>query len=81
MTSDSVFMSLDQIPDAMGTVAYLHVLKCVIDSYLDKKLAPLTHIEKIWFAVVFLRDWRQWIILHPSYVLDNNFNTKCFYLY
>lgn len=67
IASDSVFMSLDQIPDARGTVAYLYVLKCVIDSYLDKKLAPLTRIEKIWF---------RWIILHASYVLENNFITQ-----
>lgn len=36
MTSESVFLSLNEIPDARGTQAYLKVLRCVIDSYLDK---------------------------------------------
>ena len=46
MTSESVFRLLNQIPDAKGTVAYLQVLRCVIDSYLDKSLLPLARIKK-----------------------------------
>lgn len=75
LTSESVFKSLDQIPDAKGTVAYLRVLRCVIDSYLDKSLSPLARIEKIWFALFFIRYWRHWIVLHPQYTLDANFIT------
>ena len=41
------------------------------DSYLDKKLDPMERIKKIWYAVFFLRYWRQWIILHPQYSLEN----------
>ena len=80
MTSESVFRSLNQIPDAKGTVAYLQVLRCVIDSYLDKSLLPLARIEKIWFALFFLRYWRHWIVLHPQYSLGNNFVTQNVYM-
>lgn len=36
-----------------------------------KKLDPIERIEKAWYAVFFLRYWRQWIILHPQYSLQN----------
>lgn len=71
-----MFAILDQIPDAKGAMAYLNVLRSVVDSYLDKKLLQLMRIENIWFAVFFLQCWRQWIILHPSYTLGNNFITQ-----
>ena len=80
MTSESVLMSLTDIPDARGTVAYLNVLRCVIDSYLDKNIAPLMRIEKIWIALFFLRYWRQWIISHPGYTLESNFITQNAYM-
>ena len=57
---------LDTIPDAVGTKCYIDPMQCVIESYLDKSVDPLTRIEKIWYAAFFLRYWRQWIILNPS---------------
>ena len=78
MTSESVFILLNQIPDAKGTVAYLQVLRCIIDSFLDKSLQPLARIEIIWFALFFLRYWRHWIILHPQYTLDNNITQNAY---
>ena len=41
MTSDSVLSLLTRIPDATGTLSYLNVLRCAIDSCLDKKIARL----------------------------------------
>ena len=55
LTSDSVMTLLSQIPDAKGTRAYLTVVKHVMDSFLDKGLDPLSRIEKIWYAVFFVR--------------------------
>ena len=64
---------LDEIPDAVATREYINVMQCVMDSYLNKSLDPLTRIEKIWHATLFLRYWRQWILLHPLYTLQDNF--------
>ena len=38
ITNDSVMTLLARITDAKGTTAYLSVIKCVVDSYLDKSL-------------------------------------------
>ena len=71
---------LDTIPDAVGTKCYIELMQCVIESYLDKSVDPLTHIEKIWYAAFFLRYWRQWIVLSPQYTLKNNFVTNNAYM-
>ena len=62
---------LQNIPDAKATMQFVYIIQCVVDSYLDKKLDPMERIKKIWYAVFFLRYWRQWIILHPQYSLEN----------
>lgn len=71
---------LDNIPDATGTKCYVEVMQSVVESYLNKSLDPLTRIEKIWYAVFFLRYWRQWILLCPQYTLKDNFITNNAYI-
>ena len=44
---------LSKIPDADATKCYVELIQCVMNSYLDKSLDPLTRIEKIWY-VTFL---------------------------
>ena len=80
LTSDSVMTLLSQIPDAKGTRAYLTVVKHVMDSFLDKGLDPLSRIEKIWYAVFFVRYWRWWLTHHPNYTLGSNFITQNAYV-
>ena len=57
-----------------------NLIQCVIDSYLDKGIDPLSRIEKIWYATFFLRYWRQWILQHSNYTVQNNFITQNAYL-
>lgn len=71
---------LSQIPDALGTKYYLEVLKDVIDSYLDRKLAPLQRVEEIWFGVYFYRYWRHYIMKSSAYTLESNFISQNTYL-
>ena len=75
LTSQSVLTLLSQIPDAQGTSAYLKLMKCIVDSYLDKNLSPLLRLEKAWYAVFFVRYWRWWLLHNPDYTLGNNFIT------
>ena len=53
---------LDSIPNAPATKQYVELIQCVMDAYLDKDLVHLIPIEKIWYALIFLFYWRQWII-------------------
>ena len=80
LTSDDVLDLLSQIPDAKGTLAYLKVIRYAVDSYLDKSLDSTTRLEKIWFAVFFVRYWRGWLLNNPNYTLGNNFITTNAYV-
>ena len=73
LSSESVLELLAVIPDAKGTKAYLEVIQCVIASFLDKKVDSVSRLEKAWYAVFFVRYWRQWLVLCPQYTLGNNF--------
>lgn len=73
ITSDSVQKILSAIPDAKGTLAYLRLIRCVIDSYLDKNLDITARIKKAWYAAFFVRYWRQWLLINPQYSLADNF--------
>ena len=48
---------LNTIPEAKATFVYIEMMKCTIDSYLDKSLSPLERIEKAWYANFFTRYW------------------------
>ena len=37
ITHPTFIKVLQQIPDAQGTIEFLHVLRCIVDSYLDEK--------------------------------------------
>ena len=80
ITSTSVLTLLSRIPDAKGTLAFLNVIRCVIDSYLDKRIDAASRVEKAWYAVFFMRYWRQWLLLNPHYTLGNNFITPNAYM-
>ena len=71
---------LSEIPGANGTKCYVELIKCMIDGYLDKDLAPLCRIEKLWYVVFFMRYWRRWLLLHSKYTLRDNFITSNAYL-
>ena len=54
-------------------------MECVVDSYLSKPLTPLEPIEKMWYFF-FVRYWRLWVMLHPTYTLKDNFITQNTYM-
>lgn len=75
ITHPSLLHLLQQMPNAKGTVEFLNVLRCVVDSYLDETITPLTRIHKAWYAIFFLRFWRKWLVDSKEYTLQNNFIT------
>ena len=78
--SMSVDTLLKKLPDAKATNAYLEVIRCISDAFLDKKLTIINRITKAWFAVFFLRYWRRWLLLNDNYTLGNNFVTLNAYM-
>uniref|UniRef100_A0A1X7USD2 PHD-type domain-containing protein n=1 Tax=Amphimedon queenslandica TaxID=400682 RepID=A0A1X7USD2_AMPQE len=67
---------LSNIPDAIATKCYLELIDSAINSYLDKSFTPKKRLSEIWFATFFLRYWRQWIMLHRSFTIKDNFITS-----
>jgi hypothetical protein len=80
MTSDSVLLLMDSIPDTKGTKMYLTMMRYINDSYLDKNITTAIRIKKAWTAVFFMRYWRQWILLNGKYTLKHNFITSNTYM-
>ena len=48
----------------------------MIDGYLDKDLAPLCRIRKLWYVLFFKQYWRRWLLLNSKYTLKANFITS-----
>jgi len=67
---------LDSIPDAVGTKCYVEIMRCAVESFLNKDLSLLSRIQMIWYANIFLRYWHTWIELHPQYNVQDNFLTQ-----
>ena len=80
LTSANVISLLDEFPDTLGTKYYLLVIKNIVNSFLKKDLSPLQRIQDAWFALIFVRYWRQWILNNQQYTLENNFITTNAYI-
>lgn len=71
---------LEELPDAIATKCYIDLIKASVYSYLDKELSPEKRLHEMWYAVFFVRYWRQWILLHTQFTLTNNFITSNAYM-
>jgi len=80
LTSPNVTSLLDEFPDALGTKYYLLVVKNIVDSFLRKDLSPLQRIQDAWFALFFVRYWRQWILCSKQHTLERHFITANAYI-
>lgn len=65
----------EKIKDSDGTVQFLQIVRDVINAFLDKELAPLQRIRKIWYSIFLIRFWRDYIVSQREYSLTNNFLT------
>ena len=64
---------LVHLPDAVGMKHYIDVISCSIYSFLDMDMTPLDHLQHIWYAAIFLRYWRTWLLSKPHFKLKDNF--------
>ena len=47
---------------------------------MNKDLNSLKRISEAWFALLFVRYWRQWLLFHTQYTLEKNFITLNSYI-
>lgn len=76
VTSNDVINLLGtHVVNSEATVAFLDILRRVIDSYMVPKLLPLERIEKVWYSVCVIRMWRQFVTSRKDLKLNENFLT------
>ncbi|XP_058449367.1 uncharacterized protein LOC131429319 [Malaya genurostris] len=56
---------LEVVPESMGTVVYLKIMRMIYISFSEEELSPNERICTIWTALFFLRAWR-WQCLDAS---------------
>lgn len=80
MCDNKVIKLLEEhLPRSEGTVAYLKIMRSVIDTFYEPNLTPLQRINKIWFSVFILRMWRSFIESQENLSVDENFLTRYTY--
>lgn len=70
----------EHVKESKGTIAYLKMMRAVLDSYLNKSLDPSKRLHLIWYAVFFLRIWRNWLKRSSGLSATKNFITLNAYL-
>ena len=60
------------IIDSEATVTYIKLMQKIASSFLEPNISPIDRVAKIWYAVYFVRIWRQWIKAN-GYSLTDNF--------
>lgn len=65
----------NHVPESEGTVAFLEMLRDIIDAYRSECLKPLERVYKIWYSVFILRIWREYVSSKKGLVLEKNFIT------
>lgn len=81
MCSDKVINLLRcEVHNSHGTVKFLELMQCIIDSYMDQTLSPLQRVYKIWYSVFMLRLWRAFIVSKKSLRLKENFMSMNCYI-
>lgn len=71
---------LQNLPDTLASKHYVEIIECLVDSYLSKDASPVERIEKIRYTTFFVCYWCEWVLLHPSYTLKDNFITQNAYM-
>lgn len=77
MCSDKVIELLqEKVPNSGGTIAFLTIVRYIIDAFSASDISPLQRIDKIWYTVFLLRIWRRYIRKRKGSKLKYNFITQ-----
>lgn len=70
----------DNVPESEATALYLTLCRHVTSAFMDPKISPLDRVYRIWFAILYFRIWRDWILKiergSKEYTLTDNFITS-----
>lgn len=77
MCDDKVLKLLRMhVTNSEGTIAFLSMMRDLIDVFYDKSLSPLQRIEKIWYVVFLLRLMREYVSSQKKLSTSKNFLTQ-----
>lgn len=78
LCSNNVINLLEKAPQNQGVVAFLKLIRLIIDSFLDSKIDVTRRIYSIWYCVFFLRIWRQWLISNKHKIGEHFISSNCY---
>lgn len=77
MCSDKVIDLLKvKVPNSSGTVAFLMIMRNIIDAFSPNDISPLQRIHKMWYTVFLFQIRRRFICKTNGLKLKNNFITQ-----
>lgn len=77
MISDKVIQLLEKnVKNSQGTVAFLRLIRNVIEAFSNQEFSPLERIDKIWYSIFIVRIWRDFVKSKRGYTLKDNFLTQ-----
>lgn len=65
----------NHVTGSNATVAFLEIMRDVIDAFRDVNLTPLQRVDKMWYSVFVLRIWREYVSSKKGLTLERNFIT------
>lgn len=69
----------NHVNESDATIKFLEIVYNVTTAFLDRSLAPLERIHRMWYSLFFVRIWRDFIRDQNSLVLKDNFLTTYTY--
>ncbi|XP_044760486.1 uncharacterized protein LOC123317922 [Coccinella septempunctata] len=78
LCSNHVIDLIERDPQNKGIVAYLKLMRLVIDSFLDPKIDVTHRIYSMWYCVFFLRIWRQWLTINKYKIGEHFISSNCY---
>lgn len=76
MCDEKVTNMLRNISGSQGTIKFLEIMRDIVESFMEKNIAPLQRVHKIWYCVFILRMWREYVNSNKNLRLKTNFLTN-----
>jgi hypothetical protein len=81
VSSDVEKCLINHVAASEGTRLYLKCMRNVLSAFNDEHLTIEERVHKVWYAVFFLRGWKNWISMQQSNeVTMENFTTQNAYV-
>lgn len=68
----------EMVDNSQGTVAFLKLIRFILQAYLNKDETIRTRVYNMWYCVFFLRIWRYWLHENNLSVTKNFVSLNCY---